>query len=384
MMKKTISRGLFGLATSQLILAANPIYADEACCDAPCYQLSVLPGDPIDPCCINAGYPLPASIDLCCGWDIYARADFLYLAASIDVIDPIVQQFTFVDGINFQIDRTTKDFHQNSKYKPGFRVSLGMDLDSVIFDATYYRYHTHTTSHFNANNNQGISIFPVAGSVLDSSLTTGQPTLFSRVNSKRTINIDSLLISLQRPVYMGKRIIMNLNYGLLGFWLAQKWDFTTLALPAPPVVFPPILTSNGFSRSDDRSWAIGPNLGFKAIGYLPCHFQALFSLDLSVQYAYQYKGRLINSFPQVPQVTNNTTIKRGKGPYVQAIQHAEIGLGWGDYLWCDKYHLDLYVTYSMFSHYLFNYGIPYSPITVDANFLSFAVHGIAIGGRIDF
>lgn len=370
MIKKTIA-GL--LAFSCMLLA------EEDCCET-----FVLPGDPIDPCCIPAGYPLPASINPCCSWDVYASGDFLYLAASMEVQSPTAQRFTFVDGINFQIDRRTENFNQNSEYRPGFRVSLGLDLDSVIIDTSYMRYHSRTTSHFGTQTNEGLSLVGAAGSILDSSLLTGQPVLFSNIRSIRHINMDRVLVEVQKPVYMGKQIVMDLGYGLLVYWIEQKWNFDCVALPNPPAVVPAIRTSDGFATADHKSWAIGPALSFKAIGLLPWNFKAIFNINLSAQYATLYKGTTTTSFPDAPLSTNNTTIKREKVAYSQAVQSAEIGLGWGTYFGCDRYYINLYATYNFFSHYLIAYGLPYSATTVDFFFQSYSLHGIAIGGRFDF
>lgn len=355
------------------------LLAEEDCCET-----FVIPGDPIDPCCIAAGYPLPASINPRCSWDVFAGGDFLYFAASMEVLTPIAQRFTFVDGINFQIDRTTEDFHQSSEYRPGFRVSLGLDLDAVILDASYIRYHSRTTSHFGTQTNEGLSLVGVAGSILESSLLTAEPVLFSNIKSIRHINIDRLLIVAQRPVYMGKRIVMDLGFGLLAYWIEHKWNYECTALTNAPAVVPAIRTSDGFATADQKSWAIGPDLSFKAIGLLPWNFKAIFTVDLSAQYGTLYKGTTITSFPDAPLVTNNTTIKREKVTYSQAVQSAEIGLGWGSYFCCDRYYIDLYATYNFFSHYLIAYGIPYSATAVDAFFQSFSLNGIAIGGRFDF
>jgi len=384
MMKKSLSTAFVSLGIIQLVLQSSPAFADEECCSSPCYNPVILPGEVLDPCCVQAGYPLPVNLNLCCSWNAYASGDFLYLGSVRDVATPIAQRFTFVNGINFQIDRTTKDLLQNSSYKPGFRVAIGVDLDSVILDATYLRYYSHTTSHFNTDNNQGIALTTYAGSILESSLATGLPVLFSNVKSSFHLNVDRLLVSAQRPVYMGKRITMNLNYGLLAYWNEQKWDFNCTALAAPPAVFPPVLTSNGFATAIHKTWAVGPSLGFKAVGFLPCSFKAIFNIDLSLQYGFMYRGETVTSFPAVPFATNNTTITRDHAGYSQAVQNAEIGLGWGSYFGCDKYHFDLYATYNFFSQYCIAFGLPYSQTAVDLNYFSYGMQGIAIGGRLDF
>ncbi|MBS0629118.1 MAG: hypothetical protein JSS30_02695 [Verrucomicrobia bacterium] len=381
MKKATFANTLITLSASQLFFQAGLLAAEGECCETPCSNLAVLPGDPINPDCINAGYLLPAGIKTACSWNFYARGDFIYFAYSQEVTPPDAQRFTFVDGVNFQVQRTTKNLLHSAPYRPGFRVSAGVDLDAVILDATYMRYHSTVTNNFGAGNNAGLALVTAAGGILASNPVTGQPTLFATIRSARTISVDRLLVTAQRPVYMGSRLIMDLNFGILGYWNQQKWRFDTTALGAPPVG---VLTSNGFASANHKGWAVGPDLGFKAMALFPWHFHAIFNVDLSLLYGYCTHGRVVNSFPQAPLATNNTTLIREKAGFTQAVQSAEIGIGWGDYFCCDKYHVDLYVTYNFISQYLITEGIPYSQTAMDPYFFAYSLQGLAIGGQINF
>lgn len=353
-----------------IALVSLQMTAQEECCEP-----TVISGDPLDPCCINGGYPYPATITPCCPWNFYAKGEFLYLGANITVGAPTVQRFTPLTS-NFQIDRTTKNFLVNDDYRPGFRISLGANLDSVVLDASYWRYHSHRRSHFNAGNNGGLAITQVAQSIRNIN-----PVLFSDVRASQHINADMLLISAQRPVYLGKRIIANLNYGLLTCWSGQKTHFDCVALDAAPIG---VRTSDGFAFANHKSWAVGPNLGFKAIGLLGCNLSAIVGIDLALQYAYLYKGVTVISFPNAPFSADNTTLQRGRAPHLQAAHGGEIGIGWGDYVACNKYHLGLTLTYNWFFQHIFAYGFPYSTTAVDLFFFSTGMHGIGIGGQLDF
>lgn len=372
---------LINLGVAQMLFQPNPIIAQDECCD-----LSVLPGYPIEPECISSGYPLPATISPACSWDFYARGDFIYFGYSQEVTPPVTQRFTFEGDIYVQTQRSTNNLLMSSPYRPGFRVSVGADLDAVVLDVTYLRYHSTVTKNFNAGPNAGLALTTGAQGILASDPANGAPpaitTLFSTLKAHRGIHVDRLLVTAQRPVYLGSRFIMNLNFGLLGYWNEHKWrfDMTALAAPLPTNV----ISSNGFSTANHKGWAVGPDLGFKAIALFPCHFQGLFNVDLSLMYAQLTHGRVVTSFPAAPLPTNNTTLVRQKAGFTQAVQSAEIGIGWGDYLWCDKYHLDLYVTYNFLSQYLIDEGIPYSSTAHDAYFFSYSLHGFAIGGRLDF
>lgn len=369
MIQKLLSYTFVSLGMAQTLLAdAEP---QEPCCP------SVIVGDPLDPCCINAVYPYPANYAPCCGWDIYAKGDFLYLSSSVD-------SHTNPAG-NFSFDGTaTKWFFPNTSYRPGFRISLGVDLDSAVFDLTYLRYHSHTTKTYNARANSGVALTVASPSYF--SLISGQPrAFFQRVKNIRHIDVDFVIASLKRPVYLGRRILMDLNYGIMGMWIGQQWRFncTAFTTPIPPVG----VTADGVYKTHHKSWSVGPNLGFEATALLLCHFHVLTSIALSIQYAEMYKVNTTSAFPNYPGPLGRFHIKKkGTIAHLQAYHFGEIGIGWGDYLGCDdRYHLNFSVTYTwLFQHIYDNglFGIPTG--WDDLNHSSLSIHGIAIGGRVDF
>jgi len=382
MVKKVIKSALINLGLTQMILQPNHIQAQDSCCEPPCANLAVIPGDVIQDGCVASGYLLPATISPECSWDFYASGEFIYFGYSQEVTAPAAQKYTFVGNEDFHVERITDNLLYSSPYRPGFRLSVGVDLDSVVLDVTYMRYHSTVNKTFNAGNNAGLAISTAAGSLLTANEFNGLPALFDTIRASRRIEVDRILVSLQRPIYMGSRMIMDLNFGLLTYFSEQKWRFVATALPAPLPVN--VITSDGFNQARHKSWAIGPNLGFKAIALMPWHLQGLFRVDLCLQYGDVTSGRNVSSFPDTPLPINNTTIVRTKAGYCQAVQSAEIGLGWGSYLCCDKYHLNLSVTYNFISQYLLASGIPYSATAVDLYYFSYSLHGIAVGARMDF
>lgn len=368
MSKYTIAGVLVGLGVS------NPIWADE---DFPCCDPLVVVGEPLDPCCVNPMYPYPGTIAPCNSWDIYAQGEFLYFSSSLDSYVNVASSISF--------DLSELDYlFQKSPYHPGFRVGIGIDLGSAVLDFTYLRYHPHTTSHFSAKEGGGVVVNYNAGIILTE--VFGQPRLyFQDVTSSLHLSVDYGLISLQKPVYMGSRLIMNLSYGLLGLWTEQKYKFTSTALNPPPPAFAGV-TSSGVSRADHRTWAVGPNLGFQGIGILPWHFKALIAIDLSLMYGSCYKVLSTGFFPQALFPMANSTVKEKEhSAHLEAFHNSEIGIGWGDYFFCDRYYLDLYVTYNFVFQHIFNYSTALTPVGFDGmNLSNYSMHGFAIGGRIDF
>lgn len=375
MLKKTITTTLIGLGLTQL---QNPICANEDSTEFPCCAPTVVVAEPLDPCCINPLYPYPATISLCDGWDVYAKGEFIYYSSMADTYWNTVTDITFDDS---EYDY----FSQKAPYRPGFRISIGADVGDVVLDLTYLRYHPHTTTHFSTKNNAGLSLNYIAPTILAEAF--GQPlVLFQNVKSSFHLALDYGILSLQKPIYMGKRIILNLNYGLLGLWTRQKWEMTCTALANPAALPPFTATSNGVSTANHKSWAVGPNLGFKAIGLLPWNLSGIFNLDISLMYGSCTKAVLMGNFPQAPfPIANNSIGQKDHSAHLEAFHSGEIGLGWGRYLCCERYHVDLTCTYNIAFQHIFNYGIPFLPTGLEGHTLtSYSFHGLAIGGRLDF
>ncbi len=372
MFKKYFIHTLVCLGISQTLLAEGEVEFSP-----------VLVGEPLDCYNVTSVYPYPGNFNPCNSWNLYASGEFLYWVASKDTV-PNACAFLTYDNSQFNLKL------QKVAYQPGFRVAIGLDLDSVILNLSYLRYHSHTTSHFTAGENGGL-IF-ITNPVGMYAPLYNQPRLFfESLNSKHHIGLDVGLISLQHPVYFGKRIILNLGYGLLGLWHTDGWRFSTTALPTPPPLIAGGLTSNGLTISVKKSWAVGPNLSFAAIALLPWRFQLLSNLDLAVQYAEQNKLNTTTSYPDYANMGGlipfgNFSMKLHEAvPHYQVWHSGDLGIGWGDYFWCDRYHFNLSLKYSWVLQHIFPLYNPASAFGADINMLhNVSVHGLTVSGRLDF
>lgn len=369
MLKKSIEIALCCVAFAHL-------NADECCAPDPCCVIGG--GDPLDPKCIAAGYPLPAIIQPACTcMDIYVKGDFLY-CGQIENEQQIFAQRMSADG------STIKNFLEKGHYQPGFRVGAGIELNTWLVDFTYVQLHHHSHLPIGAEPNQFIE--------LSSNRLTGPPLLYSSLDYHLHLNVDFGVLSLRQPVYLGKRILMNLGFGLLGIWTDHKRNFVGTAAPGilPPLSF----TATGVSRSIHKSWALGPCLTFEAAALFPCGFKMFGNFIVCAEYASLYKGQTEYSHPALlpltpfvpPLIQYNTSIPSKKNvPHLSASDLAEIGIGWGSYLWCDRLYIDLSVTYAFFYQGIVNFAVPVNAHAVDLfNVISYGFHGVTIGGRIDF
>ncbi|MBS0629129.1 MAG: hypothetical protein JSS30_02750 [Verrucomicrobia bacterium] len=375
MVKKSIQFALYSLGLSQVLLQSNFLNAED-CCPDPC--CGIVGGEPLEKNCIAAGYPLSAIIQPDCTCrDIYVRGDFLYWCQIENEQQIFAQRMSF-DG------RTIRNFHEKGGYKPAFRVAAGVEVNTWLVDFTYVRAHMHYNLGVNAQPNQLVE--------LTSNRLTGPPLVYSSVDYSLHLNLDFGLLSLRQPVYLGKRLMMNLGFGLLGFWTERKRDAVGTAFPgARPLT---TVTANGTSRAHHKSWSLGPALSFDIAAMLPCGFKLIGNFIVCGEYANLYKGvteyshpALLPLIPQVPQLIQyNTRIPSKKNvPHLSATDLTEIGISWGSYLWCDRFHVDLSLTYAFMYHGIVNFAVPVNAHAVDLfNVISYGVHGITVGGRFDF
>lgn len=374
MIRKYLVNTLLCLGVAQMLTAEEGNGVD--CC----YPITA--DQPVDPCCLNTVYPYPANFSPCNSWNVYAEGEFLYWGVGKDTTQGPTAFLAF-DNNQFVLNP------QKTSYRPGFKVALGVDMCSVVLNLSYLRYHSHTTDQYSAR--AGGGIIPFWSPPTGASLFAGAPRLFfQNATSSFRFDLDVGQISLQHPVYMGKRMIMNLSYGLLGVWMGDDWLLTAAAFANPlnPLVG---ITSSGSSRTINKSWAVGPSLGFNARGLLACNFQLIGDIQLSAQYSEQYKGDTFADFPnyrlnnQLIPVGNMRVCLDKNVPGYQIWHSGYLGLGWGDYFCCDRYHLNLAVGYNWVLQHSFVLLNTFSTTSMNFNQMhNMSVHGFNVSGRLDF
>ncbi len=198
MLKKTIASALVGLGIAQLHFQTNQLGAEETSYEDPC---CIVAHEPLDPCCVNAGYPLPAAIHPECSWDFYIKGDFIYWSTLAPLFGNIGRRVDPVANSN------TTNLFMSHRYRPGFRVAAGTEVNGAVLDATYIRYHAHLSSSFTAGPNQAIQFvfYP---------LPELNNVNFSSYNPHLNFDTDMLFLSVQKPIYTAKAFILSLNYAL--------------------------------------------------------------------------------------------------------------------------------------------------------------------------
>lgn len=336
------------LAASLFLLAALPTSMSAEDCCMPEYT----PGDPLCDAC--AGYSEYAGIELDCGWDLFAYGEFIYWrpVPNVSFVSEEIPLNTF------QQPQTMLPFTYG--YRPGFRVGLGMVahcFDNWIFNIDYFRYHQAFSKTMTTN-------FP---NVLVSLLGIG--TVASAIRNHSLFHYDIIGLNMQRPNYLGQRVILSPFFGLK--WLKRNVEFSQNLIDFAE-------GSNRF-RSTLKYTSIGLAAGLEGSWLLCWGLRLIGTADVALLYAYDRS---------LHQVITPAIIIPGVSPVVitkQHIKHLDIyakgglGIGWGSYLCCRRYHVNLGVTFDFMDDVVklddFSGGIGNGTI---------ALMGLSVRGQFDF
>lgn len=323
MKKRHISAGLL---TGLIAIVPFKTHAEDCC--LPDY----LPGEVIcDPCFIYGAYAGP---QLDCGWNVNAWAEFLYWN---------VTRTTAVVSISSPVgpNNVQEQFRQKFDYRPGFRIGFGKTLgcfDDWTMSINYLWYH-HSFTDINrarAPNTIGttrpyapqtaIGVFGTGG------LFTGV-TIYSSVKNKTSIHYDIVSLNLQRPNYFGQTVIFTPFLGVK--WLRRNVNFAQDLRR---------VDNNLVDRQHTRWRYSGIGIGAGADGsWLWCWgFRLIGKADVALMYPYQRK--LEENMVSTAGPAINLKMTR---PFIFLWGLGGMGLGWGGYLCCNRYYMDISATYDV-------------------------------------
>ena len=299
-------------------------------CPPVCFE----PGYPTSPECAPCAYNLAAMYELSpCPWDFWIDASFTYWQAYQEGMS-LGLSTTDISG-SLQQPQNAQFLFQNTSFKPGFKVGLGLVLDhdhwSGLLEYAWFRSTTTTRSDAPVDKRGGIALWRGNTFLYGLRSTSISP-------SKWRCNMDLLDALLIRPYYQGTNLIIAPFGGLRAQWIRQNLNinaqtFTSLFNPTNPV--------NVHAKS--QSWAVGPKVGFQGEWHLGWGFRLegdaaaslLFTRYTRVSYAYSPSSDQFD--PISSRFRNYDTIR--------VDNEFNLGVGWGSYFDCRNYHFDILVTY---------------------------------------
>jgi hypothetical protein len=343
-----------------------------------------------------SAYNAPAEINIGMQGDrdVFGSASFLYWQPSLDnmsfaaasTVDPSIYSFNTngVLGASF----VEIDF----KYQPGFKVGLGLTLQTDNWDtySEYTRVHGKHTASSNGLFNSP-SLYPTLAppDIVPPVLT--QIFLFNNAAVSYRNNLDFVDVETGRKYYVGNSLIFRSGFGLRGAWILQNFhaSYSTPGAVVSVSSRPVTVVANVDVYARTHSWGVGPRTGLTMdwlLGYGFRFFGSGYTDLLYSKYKIQYKltGLALAPAVALSETAYATTYQKTSG--LRTHLDLEMGFGWGSYFDNNNWHVDFSAAYgfqAFFNQNMFpTYNAPAVINTATPGDLY--VQGLTLTARLDF
>jgi len=288
-------------------------------------------------CQLVPGYNGPSRIDVRGSWDFSTDLSFIYWQLTQENMEVAFSNNTAASQLpseagstgNAQGNFVELDF----KYKPGFKIGFGLNLDQDNWDVYSEYTWLHTT---NSTKTQRID----SGILLP---TWGHPSItgenvFNTAHEKWLCNFDFVDLELARSYYVGSSLTFRPFFGGRAAWIRQSLNVEYVNLSttlSSPITATPG-TQNTILRT--RSWGIGPRAGIDTQWNLGQGIRLFGNGSADLLYT-RYVVQTKNIFG------SKSFISRENPGYLRAHLDLEMGFGWGTYLDSYNWHIDLSAGY---------------------------------------
>lgn len=337
-----------------------------------------------------AAYTYPGNITLTDGWDIYGDISYLYWYAKQEGLDIGATGYQYVSTTWALANTGGKTIIQDADYTSGFRLGIGGELPgdewSIDLTYTYLRQETETKKG-NLPTSLSFSGSPAYynASTWFQFVYYGGSPMAQSFTSKWNMNLDWLDLQLSRPYYQSRRMIVTPSAGIRASWIRQKMHIAT------PYLFNGYGSDagmNAVSSNYSNSWAIGP--------------RALADIHWIIAQGFRLQGSFGASvlFTQYTHITHRETGVYLSTPTggnegriddyncLRAMAEANLGFGWGSYIYQKKYHIDFTALYDfnyLWSQNMIRYLLgTTNPIATSGTAGDLILHGLELKARFDF
>lgn len=324
---------------------------------------------------MTPGYNTSSRIDVCKNRDFFATGSFIYWQPiqemmHLGVVSDNTNSLDFVNGHVVELD---------FKYKPGFKIGIGMNFDYDKWDThlqyTWLRgsHHVHTSLD---SSNIHVTLLPAwqIPDFLDPRYTFG--------SEEWKLHLDILEWSLARGYYVGEKLCFRPFFGARAAWIRQNLhvDYTNV-IPSFLLIWPSTHISQNFN-----SWGVGPTAGVCTnwnIGH-GCRLYGNGEIDILYTQYTHLKARQISDASGATHVT----IRRKDANYLRTHLELTFGFGWGTYFANNKWHADLSADYGyqvFFDQNMFQF--PQNAFAIGRLIApngNLYIHGLTTSLRVDF
>ena len=321
----------------------------------------------------HPAYNAPARIDVAGCWDLDIYGSFIYWHVNEEGLVLAAKTVATAGQLNSStpVGVAVQDF----TYKPGFKVGFGFDLDrdNWVCFAEYTRLHQSTVHSSTLNSNffwrMNNLIFPAISDLY-------HPT---SLTSKWKMNFDMVDLSFSRPYYQGTYLTLSPYGGMRGLLITQS-----IHVEANPNQ---VNFATGITRS--RCWGIGPNGGVITNWLLGSGFRFEGMAGASLLYTRYTKlahRSILSTAASAEATALNIDASLRDYNVLRPVMELGVGMGWGKYVRCNKWYMDLSVRYDFLQFWKQNmlreFDFMLTTATAPGNDLQ--MHGITATARFDF
>lgn len=378
------SRLKFGFSVF-LIASLNTLSAQ--CDNCPQTSDCFYQGEPLKGCQCSPAYNLPAAIAVnnkwCGCYNVFMDASFIYWHADEEGLELASNSdLRILDDNLFQPQQTIY-LLQSFEYKPGFKVGAG-----IIGENQWMLYSEYTWIRdrmAQSNSTPPASDRPGdLGIWLMDDWFIQFPVTGNNISSVWRLHMDLVDLNLSRPYYQGRTLTISPFAGLQAAWIRQSMNIEINVIQ-PGVTLPPQPT---ISISRSNCWGVGPKVGCNGYCLLPMGFRLEGNASASILYTRFTK--IVHKESKVLTTAFFSDFQSRLTNYdcLRPISELSLGLGWGSYVACQKYHIDFSASYDFLIFWQQNMIRRLADLQV-AGFLGSApldlhLHGLTVAGRFDF
>ena len=278
-------------------------------------------GHPVKKHQMRDAYSAPGRINTNNPWNFFLWGKFLYWQALQEEMS-LGKNYTLINGVeNGHVVNMSFD------YTPAFKVGLGFHFthDDWSLLAEYTRYYS-----INSHTERSSDLISVDQSWWPNAVDSNYEEM---IYGKWTLQMNLIDLHLMRSYYLGTHLLLLPYFGMRVGLIDQKLD----------AYYMPFLTTDQvYCHAKSTSWAVGPRAGIDLHWYFAHTFFLYSNLAASLPYT-QYKVYHKAYYEYIPEDLdwNYSDKYNFLRPNLELI----LGLAWGDYIYDNKVHLDIFAGY---------------------------------------
>lgn len=309
---------------------------------------------------LTPGYNAPFSVDLGKKYDFVASASFIFWQPiqenmKLGVLSDTSGALDLVNGNEIDLDY---------KYKPGFKVGIGMDFDydnwDTFIEYTWLYGQEKVSKTLNPNNTL-INILPAwqMADFLD-------PAYNGSSSETWSLHINLVDWDLARSYYVGTKLAVRPFMGVRAAFINQKVDVSYINTDAAYIAVWP----STFVHQSSSSWGVGPQAGLSSDWMLGGGFAIHGKGEFDILFTqYDLKSKQTSSV----LVANQYIINQNNANYLRTHLELALGLGWERYFANNKSRVKLSADYSFQT--FFNQNMFRRTVSTQAAGISFLPNG---------